>query len=111
MLVVSTLFLSSPLLAFQKSKTVNANPVVLLTRTTTKHEVRHFGYGGTVTIIGAPKGSITVEGWPRSEVEVTANIELLAVASNVNVSNRSTSARPACLRVSVRASVTPASVR
>ena len=78
LLVVSTLFLSSPLLAFQKSKTVNANPVVLLTRTTTKHEIRRFGYGGTVTIIGAPKGSITVEGWPRSEVEMTADIELLA---------------------------------
>jgi len=40
--------------------------------------VRRFGYGGTVTIIGAPKGSITVEGWPRSEVEMTADIELLA---------------------------------
>lgn len=78
MLAVSTLFLTSPLLAFQKSKTVNANPVLLLTRSTTKHEVRRFGYGGTVTIIGAPKGSITVEGWPRSEVEVTADIELLA---------------------------------
>ena len=78
MLVVSTLFLTSTLLAFQKSKTVNANPALLLTRTTTRHEVRRFGYGGTVTIIGAPKGSITVEGWSRSEVEVTADIELLA---------------------------------
>ncbi len=78
LLVVLTLFLTSPLLAFQKSTTVNANPVLLLTRTTTKHEVRRFGYGGTVTIIGAPKGSITVEGWPRSEVEMTANIELRA---------------------------------
>ena len=78
MLVVSTLLLTSPLLAFQKSNPVNANPVLLLTRTTTRHEVRRFGYGGTVTIIGAPKGSITVEGWSRSEVEVTADIELLA---------------------------------
>jgi hypothetical protein len=78
LLVVFTLFLTSPLLAFQKSKTVNANPVLLLTRTTTRHEVRRFGYGGTVTIIGAPRGSITVEGWPRSEVEMTADIELLA---------------------------------
>ena len=78
MLAASALFLTSPSLAFQKNKTVNANPVLLLTRSTTKHEVRRFGYGGTVTIIGAPKGSITVEGWPRGEVEVTADIELLA---------------------------------
>jgi hypothetical protein len=78
LLVVLTLFLTSPLLAFQKNKTVNANPVLLLTRTTRRHEVRRFGYGGTVTISGAPKGSITVEGWSRSEVEMTADIELLA---------------------------------
>jgi hypothetical protein len=31
-----------------------------------------------VTIIGAPQGSITIEGWPRSEVAVTADIELRA---------------------------------
>ena len=49
-----------------------------LTRTATRHEKRRLGYGGTVTIIGAPQGSITVEGWPRSEVEITADIELRA---------------------------------
>jgi hypothetical protein len=75
LLVVSTFFLTSPLLAFQKNRTVNANPVLLLTRTTTRHELRHFGYGGTVTIVGAPQGAITVEGWPRSEVEFTADLE------------------------------------
>ena len=48
----------------------------LLTRTTTRRETRRFAYGGTVTLIGAPKGSVTVEGWSRSEVELTANIEL-----------------------------------
>jgi hypothetical protein len=75
LLVVSTFSLTSPLLAFQKNKTVSANPVPLLTRITTRHEVRRFGYGGTVTIVGAPQGTITVEGWPRSEVEVTADLE------------------------------------
>jgi len=50
----------------------------LLTRTTTRRETRRFAYGGTVTLIGAPKGSVTVEGWSRSEVELTANIELKA---------------------------------
>jgi hypothetical protein len=31
-----------------------------------------------VTLIGAPKGSVTVEGWNRNEVEVVADIELKA---------------------------------
>lgn len=49
-----------------------------LTRATTRHETRRFGYGGTVTLIGAPNGSITIEAWPRNEVDVTADIELRA---------------------------------
>ena len=49
-----------------------------LTRTTTRHEVRRFGYAGALTIIGAPAGSITIEAWPRSEVDITADIELHA---------------------------------
>ena len=48
----------------------------LLTRTSTRRETRRFAYGGTVTLMGAPRGSVTVEGWPRNEVELTANIEL-----------------------------------
>ena len=52
--------------------------VQLLTRTTTRRETRRLSYGGTVTLIGAPRGSVTVEGWPRNEVELTANIELKA---------------------------------
>ena len=85
-MLISILCLTSPLLAIQKSKavdankskTVSANPVLLLTRTTTRHEVRRFGYGGTVTLVGAPQGSIIVEGWSRSEVEVSADVELHA---------------------------------
>lgn len=50
--------------------------IQLLTRTSTRRETRHFSYGGTVTLIAAPRGSVTVEGWPRNEVEITANIEL-----------------------------------
>src|ERR1044072_4540876 len=52
--------------------------VQLLTRTSTRRETARFSYGGTVTLIAAPRGSVTVEGWPRNEVEVTANIELKA---------------------------------
>jgi hypothetical protein len=49
-----------------------------LTRTTTRHEVRRFPYGNALVIYGAPAGSITVEAWPRSEVDITADIELRA---------------------------------
>ena len=48
----------------------------LLTHTSTRRETRRFHYGGTVTLIAAPRGSVTVEAWPRNEVELTANIEL-----------------------------------
>ncbi|MCA1636609.1 MAG: hypothetical protein LC802_23695 [Acidobacteria bacterium] len=50
----------------------------LLKRTTTRSEVRRLGYGGSVTIYGAPEGSITVEAWSRSEVEITTDVELSA---------------------------------
>jgi hypothetical protein len=53
-----------------------AAEIQLLTRTTRRQETRRFSYGGTVTLIAAPRGSVTVEGWSRNEVEVTADIEL-----------------------------------
>src|SRR6185369_15095256 len=56
-------------------KTVTPD-VQLLTRTTRRQETHHFSYGGTVTLIAAPRGSVTVEGWTRNEVELTADIEL-----------------------------------
>ena len=62
----------------QKDKTTPSLP--LLTRTTARHDSRRFGYGGAVTIVGAPAGSITIEGWQRSEVDVSAEIELSALS-------------------------------
>lgn len=53
-------------------------PTTLLTRTTTRRESARFGFAGTVTIMGAPKGSVTVEGWSKSEVELVAEVELKA---------------------------------
>jgi hypothetical protein len=53
-----------------------APEIRLLTHTTTRRETRRFAYGGTVTLIAAPRGSVTVEGWSRNEVELTATIEL-----------------------------------
>lgn len=43
-----------------------------------RHEVRRFGYGGMLTLYGAPQGSINIESWTRNEVDVTAEIELRA---------------------------------
>jgi hypothetical protein len=60
-----------------KTAPVAAAPPALK-RTTSRHEVRRFAYGSSLTIVGAPAGSITIEAWPRSEVDITADIELLA---------------------------------
>ena len=43
-----------------------------------RHDSRRLGYGGAVTIVGAPVGSITIEGWQRSEIDVSAEVELRA---------------------------------
>lgn len=68
---------TSPLIAFQDSKQRPVvAPIQLLTRTSQRREARQFAYGGTVTVIGAPRGSVSVEGWSRNEVEVVADIEL-----------------------------------
>lgn len=60
-------------IAGQSPKGSPAPPV--LKRTTTRYETRRFAYGGTLTIVGAPQGSIAIEGWQKSEVEITADIE------------------------------------
>lgn len=76
-LVLITLF-ASPVAA-QKDK--DKKQVVqgpLLTRTITRHESAKLLFGGTLTVSGAPAGSITIEGWNRSELEVDASIELQA---------------------------------
>ena len=62
----------------QEKKTPTPILAPPLVRTTSRREVRRLGYGGNVTIIGAPFGSISIEGWSRSEVEVSAEIHLQA---------------------------------
>jgi hypothetical protein len=49
-----------------------------LVRTTVRHERRRLPYGGTLTLVGAPAGSITIEAWPNSEVDITAEVQLRA---------------------------------
>ena len=75
LLIVASLLLP-PLSLTQTTKPAPQQPPLqLLTRTTRRHETARFSYGGTVTLIGAPRGAVIVEGWNRSEVEVTADIE------------------------------------
>ena len=50
----------------------------LIKRTTYKTENIEFGVGGTVSIVGAPSGSIIIEGWQKNEVEISAEIEIQA---------------------------------
>ena len=74
------IFAASLLFSFnalgQKNDKQTTGP--LITRTTTRHENYRLSYGGTVTLVGAPAGSITIEGWDKNEVDVTASIELQA---------------------------------
>ena len=73
-----SLLLFTIVVAAQEKNTSVPTAQPQLVRTTTRHEVRRFGYGGTVTLVGAPSGSIIVEGWARNEVDVSAEIELRA---------------------------------
>ncbi|HUQ34547.1 MAG TPA: hypothetical protein VM095_20670, partial [Pyrinomonadaceae bacterium] len=95
----SVISLSTQAVLAQQKDKGSAPPVAAATaatppalkRTTSRHEVRRFAYGSSLTIVGAPAGSITIEAWPKSEVEISAEIELyanseeeLALLSTVN---------------------------
>src|SRR5688500_11531064 len=81
------LFTLATLLPFPLSATQTTKPaaapvqpaqIQLLTRSARRTESRHLSFGSTVTLIGAPRGAVTVEGWSRNTVELTAEIELKA---------------------------------
>jgi len=76
--LVSSVASGLPVAAQENKKPVIIPIGPLLTRTITRHESRRFFYAGTVTVTGAPTGSVTVEGWQRNEVEISAEIELQA---------------------------------
>jgi hypothetical protein len=83
-LSVRSFTLFAPFLLFatavvaQQKKAPELNRTPQLVRTTTRHDLRRLAYGGTLTIIGPPDSSITIEGWQRSEVDVSAEIQLRA---------------------------------
>ena len=55
-----------------------AQTTTLIKRTTYKTDKFDFGVGGTLSVAGAPNGSIRVEGWSKNEIEISAEIELNA---------------------------------
>jgi len=62
--------------AFSQKDKKPEEPKADLVRTITRHEAHRLPYGGTLSIVGAPAGSITIEGWNRSEIDIAAEIEL-----------------------------------
>jgi hypothetical protein len=82
LLVCAFLFSAANLLipssSAQRKRETEVKRAPLLTRTTPRRELRRLGYGGTVTLVGAPEGAITIEGWSRSEVDITAEIQVRA---------------------------------
>jgi hypothetical protein len=50
----------------------------LIKKTTYKTDTIEFGAGGTISVDGAPQGSISIEGWNRAEIEISAEIEIQA---------------------------------
>jgi hypothetical protein len=57
-----------------------AQGTTLIKRTTYKNDRLDFGVGGTISLIGAPNGSIRIEGWPNREVEISAEIHVEAAS-------------------------------
>jgi hypothetical protein len=77
-ILIATIILFPAAAPSQQKKHPEINRPPQLVRTTMRHEVRRLAYGGTLTLIGPPDGSFTIEGWPRSEVDISAEIQLRA---------------------------------
>jgi len=69
--IFSLILLGVFLSAFSASAFAQTKP---LKRTDYKTEKFDFGVGGVLSVIGAPKGSISIEGWKNREVEISAEI-------------------------------------
>ncbi len=59
--------------------TVFGQTPTLVKRTTYKTDKFDFGVGGTLSVAGAPNGSIRVVGWSRNEIEISAEIQMNAL--------------------------------
>lgn len=64
--------------AFLLTISITAFGQATIKRTTHKSDRLPFGVGGTLAVVGAPSGSIRIEGWANNEIEITAEIEMQA---------------------------------
>ncbi len=75
---IQTLFIAFAILTF--SAVCFAQTQQLIKRTAYKTDSVDFGAGGTISVTGAPLGSISIEGWNKNEIEVSAEIEMQAAS-------------------------------
>ncbi len=75
---IQTLFIAFAMLVF--SAVCLAQTQQLIKRTAYKTDSVEFGAGGTISVTGAPLGSISIEGWNKNEIEVSAEIEMQAAS-------------------------------
>lgn len=74
-LIAASLFI--PVAATAQKNNKEPTPTgPLITRTATRHETYRLPPAGTVTLSGAPAGSIIIEGWQQNTVDITATMEL-----------------------------------
>lgn len=73
---IQTLFFA--FLSFAFSLVCFAQTAQLIKKTTYKTDSVEFGAGGTISVTGAPTGAISIEGWNKAEIEVSAEIEIQA---------------------------------
>lgn len=73
--IIRTLFF---VFAFSLASFAQENGGKLIKKTTYKTDTVEFGAGGTISISGAPQGSISIEGWNKPEIEISAEIEIQA---------------------------------
>lgn len=72
--LLKPLFCLAVLAAFSLAAAAQAPS--MLKRTNSKTDTIDFGSGGSITITGAPAGSVIVEGWQKNKIEITAEIEV-----------------------------------
>ncbi|MEP6902881.1 MAG: hypothetical protein ABJA66_14100 [Actinomycetota bacterium] len=84
---IQTLFIAFAVFAF--SVVCFSQTGQLIKRTTYKTDSVEFGAGGTISVTGAPNGSISIEGWNKNEIEISAEIEMQA-ASEADLAQLST---------------------
>ncbi|NNE66200.1 MAG: hypothetical protein HKN33_06505 [Pyrinomonadaceae bacterium] len=69
------LFISIANVLAQKTVDPNAFQVV---RTKSMSKKAGFGPGGTIVIVGAPHGAVSIEGWDKNRIEIEAEIQVRA---------------------------------